>query len=361
MQTDLFSTPFFDDAADEISTLKGYKNPEDEEVQSVYRTIIEQWSPSKNKLEPLIIEHPLPSCGDDSRFLPWVLARSNIFTSLDDKDFGKLAKESKDKSITYLDPQTIASGSNKKGGIALTRPWRFESEVALWGNGSIHATGPVLGQTELKVLLQLLWLGRANGNPKDSDFRSHPEEGYIRFDLNQLCTMLGKKKTFRDRERIKEALYCMTKVSLNIVYNGNRFNGALISEFLQSKDLERCIVRVPKSINTLFMPTKLSSSSYSKVPSHYLSTVRSARVSWLINFLISHNLEKVNVFRQDQLFDVMGIATNALSSDALRSLRVRLKKDFSDLVKIGVISGFKEDTVGRRYHVFTKKNSVASD
>ena len=174
--------------------------------------------------------------------------------------------------------------------------------------------------------------------------------------------MLGKKKTSRDRERIKEALYCMTKVSLNIEYNGNHFNGALISEFLQSKDkdLERCIVRVPKSINTLFMPTELSSSSYSKVPSHYLSTVRSARVSWLINFLISHNLEKVNVFRQDQLFDVMGIATNALSSDALRSLRVRLKKDFSDLVKIGVISGFKEDTVGRRYHVFTKRNAASS-
>lgn len=369
LQADLFATDLFDEDAghqpsSSNSLLDGYENAEDEEIQSVYRKIINQWSPAKTSADPLIIEHPLPSCGDDCRFLPWVLARSSIFTSLADKDFGKLVQSSTNKSVTYLDPKTIAAGKDKKGGAALSRPWRFESEVALWGNGSIHATGPVLGQTDLKVLMQLLWLGRANGKPGDSDFSSHPDEGYIRFDLNQLCKMLGKGKTFKDRERIKEALYCMTKVTLSIDYNGNQFNGALISEFLQCSDQERCIVKVPKSITKLFMPVQIAgkktattsdkAGSYSKVPERYLTTVRSARTSWLINFLISHNLEKFNSFSEKQLLDAMGVNVSSLTSASFRVLRHRLKKDFADLVKVGFISGYRYDTAGTRYQVFTK-------
>lgn len=379
LQTDLFYNEnelndFFSSEGDKEnkSALYGYENAEDEEIQSVYRTIINQWSPKKNANEPLIISHPLPSCGDESRFLPWVLARSNIFTSLADKDFGKLVESTQDKSITYLDPKTIAAGKNKKGGAALSRPWRFESEVALWGNGNIHATGPVLGQTDLKVLLQLLWLGRANGKPGDSDFNSHPHEGYIRFDLNQLCRMLGKKDTYKDRQRIKEALYCMTKVTLSIEYNNNHFNGALISEFLQCADGERCIVKVPKSITKLFMPIKISTvsspnltsekaGSYSKMPSRYLSTVRSARASWLINFLISHNLEKFNAFSEKELFNTMGVNIDEISPATLRGLRHRLKKDFNDLITIGVISNCRYDPKGARYHVSTAKNTKSAN
>ncbi|MBE0506595.1 MAG: hypothetical protein IBX50_07720 [Marinospirillum sp.] len=365
LQTDLFADDLLTDDHSS-SALEGYAIAEDEEIQSVYRTITSQWSPTNTSNQPLVIEHPLPSCGDDSRFLPWVLARSCIFTSLADKDFASLAKRSKDKSITFLDAKTIAAGKDKEGGAALMRPWRFESEVALWGNGSIRATGPVLGQTELKVLMHLLWLGRANGQPGDSDFTSHPDEGYIRFSLNQLCGMLGKQKSFKDRQRIKEAMYCMTKVSLNIVHNGNRFNGALISEFLQHSDQDRCIIKVPKSIAKLFMPvqaadaespvspavTKSQAGSYSKIPTRYLNTVRSARASWLINFLISHDLERFNMFSESQLLESMGLKMDELSPKAKRDIRHRLKKDFTDLIKIGVIKQYKYDVVNERFQVY---------
>lgn len=362
LQADLFPSDLFE--GQKPSLLDGYENADDEEIQYVYRRIINNWSPTKTSSEPLVIEHPLPSCGDNSRFMPWVLARSSIFTSLADKDFGKLAESSKDKSIAYLDPKTIASGKDKKGGSALARPWRFENEVALWGNGSIHATGPVLGQADLKVLLQVLWLGRANGSPGDSDFTSHPDEGYIRFSLNQLCVMLGKSKSFKDRQRIKDALYCMTKVTLSIMYNGNHFNGALISEFLQYSDDDRCIVKVPKSIARLFMPvqavegknTASKAGSYSKVPSRYLTTVRSARTSWLINFILSHNLDKFDTFCEEKLIDAMGVCLESLTPKALINLRFRLKKDFTNLVKVGIINNYQYDAVNNRYQVSIRKS-----